>query len=852
MKPSPIPRLLPSPVVAGGGRLSLLAIALGALLSTAAVAAAATPMPAPVATAGGVTIEAQPLLGGHVRPGSWAAVKVKLANDGPSLSGELRIKSTQQGRSQYGIAVELPSGARQEHTLYAQAGFFGSRLRVELVDAANEAIVSTDAQVRSHDAFSPMIAIVAQRPESVQAGVRDVQVIQNGPTATIITLTTNDLPERVEAWSAIDRLVWQDVDAAQLSTSQREAMRLWLGAGGRLVVVGGTAGVGPLAGFEEDLLPFRPVRTVDASPADVSGLLGGTPAGAKSLPAFAGTLREGAVLARSGDDVIAAQGVVGQGSVTLLGINPAEPWIDESDARATLWRNLLPFSPNQMGISPGGPRDDSMVVYSLNNLPAVELPSTETLFVLLFAYILLIGPANYFVLRRLDKREWAWVTMPALVVVFAVASYGTGATLKGSDVIINQIAIVRGAQGSETGLAQVYVGIFSPTRRSYDVRIPGGALLSNPVSQTGQYGQPEVPLDILFGDPSRVRNFEVGYGVLRGFRAEAPTSIPLIEADLRVVQGKLAGTLTNRSDQPLENAAIVYGGAISLLREVAPGEAKAVDLQTTGATNYGYQLSERIMGSAYSNDPAVQRVTATRRAVIDQLSDYGSMLAGATPQTPVLLAWQPGAALEVDLPGDTPSHVGDRLFMLPLTAEIDSDAVFGDALLTKTIIESKAVEAWGDGNGFYLTRGMMSLAIRPPGLAGRFRVKSLELALTNGEFRSLTGRGEEAAPLPADQQPDQDDPVNSAPPPVDEGDEPIKNPGFNFGQPRLPAYQLFDRSAGKWLEFAAPAPFRSYVISNPERYVDDSGTLQARFVNRGGGGDEGWFQFLVRMDGVIE
>ena len=44
-----------------------------------------------------------------------------------------------------------------------------------------------------------------------------------------------DLPARVEAWSAIDRLVWQDVDTAKLQPEQLSALRTWLGLGGRLV-----------------------------------------------------------------------------------------------------------------------------------------------------------------------------------------------------------------------------------------------------------------------------------------------------------------------------------------------------------------------------------------------------------------------------------------------------------------------------------------------------------------------------------------------------------------------------------------------------------------------------------------
>src|SRR3989304_2966027 len=139
--------------------------------------------------------------------------------------------------------------------------------------------------------------------------------------------------------------------------------------------------------------------------------------------------------------------------------------------------------------------------------PASGRPPVEQLLVLLVAYIVLIGPVNYLVLRRLDRREWAWLTMPLLIVVFSAGAFGLGRLLKGSDAVVNEIAIVRGAAGAGSGLGPVYVGVFSPTRRTFDVKVAGGALLSNPISlqQQGAFGQ---PLDILLGDPARLRGYE--------------------------------------------------------------------------------------------------------------------------------------------------------------------------------------------------------------------------------------------------------------------------------------------------------------------------------------------------------
>ena len=60
---------------------------------------------------------------------------------------------------------------------------------------------------------------------------------------------------------------------------------------------------------------------------------------------------------------------------------------------------------------------------ALSTLPALDVPPAELLLVVIVAYILLIGPISYFVLRRIDRRELAWVTAPILVVVFTACSY---------------------------------------------------------------------------------------------------------------------------------------------------------------------------------------------------------------------------------------------------------------------------------------------------------------------------------------------------------------------------------------------------------------------------------------------
>ncbi|MBA3779715.1 MAG: hypothetical protein H0X16_10540 [Chloroflexi bacterium] len=819
-------------------RLRLARAAAPAML---AVVALLLPGASGAVAAEGLTLTARPLLAGHVRAGAWTAVEVQIANDGPAITGELRLSGDRQGRSVYATAVDLPTTSRKTYLLYGQPSVFRTKLEVTLT-SGSQVVATQSVPIRTHDAFQPVIGVLAERPENLVPDITAGAANPNSQLAAVVPLTAQDLPPRVEAWSAIDRLVWQDVDAASLAPAQLEALQTWLASGGRLIIVGGTTGATTLAAFSDEILPFRPSGTVDVTGADLVGLFGSAGSGTSSYAALTGELARGNALAQRGDAVIAAEAPYGQGLVALIGVDPGQSGLAGSEAAQSLWRRLLP-SPAGAVINPFVLSDDSQIVAALNNLPSVQLPPIEQLFLLLGGYIVLIGPVNYLVLRRLDRREWAWLTMPALVLIFAVASYGLGSLLKGTDVIIHQVSIVRAAAGTDRGLAQAYVGVFSPSRQAFDVGIKGGPLLSNPISLQ-QQGNFEQPLDVVTGETTRLRNFQVGFGVLRSFRAETAVSAPLIDADLRYEGGRLIGELRNRSGVALEGAAIVFGGGVKRLDTIAAGQTVTIELKTGGALSFGMPLGERIFGQSFNrgaDESGEERITFTRRAVVDQFGSVGPMGTGTGigGSAPMLLAWRPDPAVEVELAGQRTQTIGQTLFMVPLPVEITGQASFGPDLVRHTLIDSDAVEAFDQGNGFSLSRGTMTIEYRPISFEGGLRVSELRLAVNQGEFGTLGSAGDELLePLPDDQQPEQDDPVEGVPDTF---------PARNFdGRPDV---QLFDRAAGRWVEFPHLAGTGTRAVANPDRYVDASGGFLVRFVNRA---ESTYFQLLVGIEGTVE
>ena len=363
----------------------------------AAIAVLAAMLLVPVASASaadGLKMNARALMQGHVRAGSWFAIAVDLENAGPTVTGELRISGGVDSRTRFGTPVELATGSRKEYVLYALPPTFGGNMTVELV-SGTQVVAKSQVAVALHDQSQLVVGLVAENPARL-VGQLDLLPNQNGLAPVIVPLAVGDLPERVQAWAPLDRLIWQDVDAASLTPAQLAALRTWIAGGGRLVIVGGTGAADVLSAFPDDLLPYRPTALIDVDPAVLQPLLGAPPAGATPLTALAGDPGTGRTLAKSGDRVIAADAAFGSGTVTLLGFDPATKWIADGDAiDVPLWRRLLPpRSGGNVALV-----DDQTIVSAVTNLPSLALPPIGALLVLLAGYIVLVGPVNYLVLR---------------------------------------------------------------------------------------------------------------------------------------------------------------------------------------------------------------------------------------------------------------------------------------------------------------------------------------------------------------------------------------------------------------------------------------------------------------------
>ena len=789
--------------------------------------------------AAGVGLEARVLLQGHTRVGSWMAIEVSFTNDGPAVQGELQIAGGAQGRTRFSVAVDLPTDSRKTYVLHAQPPAFGRSVKVELV-AGGSTVASADVAYLVHDTTQMIVGVIAERPQGI-IGELDLDPGPNGQAPAIVSLGLGDLPERLEGWATLDRLIWQDVDSNNLTSAQMDALRGWIAGGGVLIIAGGTAGIGTLSAFPDDLIPYRPDATVTVAPTSIGGLVGALPADATDLPAYGGALGAGRALAMSGDRVVAGDLDYGSGSVTILGFDPTTAWLAASRDIEAMWQRFLPAR------TAGGPvitGDDSQLVNAVSQLASLALPPIGGLLALLVGYILLIGPINYLVLKRLDRRELAWVTMPVLIAVFAVSAYGFGTALRGNDLIVNEVAIVRGAPGATEGIAQVYLGVYSPTRATYQVEVPGGALLAAPISGDFVIGGEAGVLDVIQGDPSMVRNLAVGFSSLRTIRAESPTTVPLVEAELALVDGVLSGTIRNRSEQDLEKVAVALGGSVAVVGDIPAGGSKDVSLKPAG-NPFFQSLSDRIFGQVFFGDSSSLTDDGlrlrVRHAVLDQLTydpmwgNVGLLDAGS----PVILAWGRGDVLDVQVQGQTARRNANVLYYLPVDMAITGDTTFLADLMQTTIVSKDAEFFSKEPFSMSMGAGSATIAYQPIPFEGAFAPTEIQLSLNFG------GGGEFPSVNPVDIAPLDTLPVtctdqaNAEPP----GCVPPRIDG-------VPEIEIFDRTgAGSWVRLPHFNQGAVYSIEDPERYADaNTGQVLLRFVNEQ---QESYFQFNIAISGEV-
>lgn len=477
-------------------------------------------------------------------PSAWTLVEVEFSPAVP-IAGRLEVSGRGMTRGGALHEVEVAAGATKVfHALLPPA---------EEIEAAFVATDGTRISLPrpqnggSEDVFVGAIGAAPALPTPLNTvGLdRAVRAVRVDPAVL-------DLGPR--AFDALDALVLPSGDLATLSEDRRRTVEVAVSSGLDLLV--------PTRPGDAALpLPWNPLDTASA---DAEGAVDLVPTDAAwaASPADLG-------VDDGGTDIWATAVSAGRGRVVALAGAPGDGGVTD---RAELWGNLLQPRAD-LGL-PLGTFDDGDLGNRLFG-GVSSLPGVWGAVVFLGLYLLLIGPVNALVVRRLGRRELTWVTIPAVTVVFTAIAALTAAGGGTAATPVTRAAWWLDGVGQEV----TAVSLQAPSRGTQEVVYPG-------------------PRDAMIGSSwSEVVSFNTFDGTDTTFSADlealqTTTAVaygpPGAPAPLDVTAGFDNGVLTvsatNRSDTVLEQVEVLAATRTTEVGVLAPGEQRSVTIDDLEAT----------------------------------------------------------------------------------------------------------------------------------------------------------------------------------------------------------------------------------------------------------------------------
>ncbi|MCB2153464.1 hypothetical protein KQI84_01140 [bacterium] len=434
-----------------------------------------------IGQAADLTINAVAGYGGYYRPGKWAPVVVSIDNrprEGKpgdtslDFEGRLIIEtqsfSTRGGQYQFTRDVTVPAFSTQRFVVYAK---FPENTSVQRPSLEVRASSGRRIQVIPLDVQPLLKNDVLMVTVSEQLARLYFPVPRSGAVNFIkqADMSTQHFPDHWAGYDSVDILVFPRWPEGRLTSQSVDAIRDWVNMGGTLVFLGGSNSNSYASGVPEDLLP---VMTESSAPFLIgeNGMVEADEDTSlleeNAVLVSRATVREGAsVLVEGGKDIpLLVRRPHGRGQILFIAFDLetlpekvrnlfAPYWMGVQPIRNVVdWRYALPKTLGELRLIAKG---------------TARPPNVALIIMICVLYTVIVGPVNFFILNKRNWIQWAWLTVPLIVLIFSGLIYTIGTLSKGGKYIAREMAIMQGTQGQDTFNDQTYVGIFVPSAGNY-------------------------------------------------------------------------------------------------------------------------------------------------------------------------------------------------------------------------------------------------------------------------------------------------------------------------------------------------------------------------------------------------
>ncbi len=344
-------------------------------------------------------------------------------------------------------------------------------------------------------------------------------------------------PELALAYRGVAAVSLDDRAWDTLNERQQNALIRYVRSGGVLVVHG--VDINRLQTLmPSGLLPVEPLGLTTVS---VSALGSWLPAIRRVSGAVdvvrSRPLGGSRVLLSAGDVPLVVSAPRGFGQVVFLAFDPGQPPFSSDDVAHALWKRLLRLHVNRFvppvarvdETSPWQGQYDTMTI-SLSSLsyPLIQAVGSKPvavawLVIYLGVYILVLIPLNYLLLRKLDRLQWSWFTLPAIAVLVSAAGYALATQMQTGSHQLRRWTALYTVSGSPQAVVESDWVHYSARTMRYRLRatVDGVIFETSPKDLQAEWGL-ETPQD----EPTDVRGVQIALWSARTFHLSGETTLP--------------------------------------------------------------------------------------------------------------------------------------------------------------------------------------------------------------------------------------------------------------------------------------------------------------------------------------
>lgn len=657
---------------------------------------------------------------------SWTPIAVSLVNaSSENVEGVLVVNEPEGSQAPMPLcttAVNLPAHSTKLYHAYARFPGYGGKIRISL-NRGYGVLASREVNVNPVAREDRLIVSIGERTgrlgflqgEQIAVQVRDPY--GSGTTSQPVaiqagSLSPDMLPDRPAAYESADVIVISGLAPDSTNPNALKAICAWVASGGTLVVSTGPDYRAYMNPFYDELLPVK----IEGA-ANLPGMAGLGSLGGAAFPAGPAAVAKSTVKAGVGTVLLSESGVpliverqYGAGKVLFLAFDHKSSPFRDWNGQTAFWKSIVkgangePIAPTESSL-PGegmasrysrgynpGEQMGGLAGTVMQN-PSIKTPSLSVIALFLLAYLVILVPANYIVLRAKRRLELAWLTTPAIVLLFTLGAYAIGYTMKGGNLRLCEAVVVEGSSNARYARTVADASVFSPARRSYDIAIADPSAISQMIA----LGRDDEPPVTLLGETSAMQGVGMAMWSSKTFEAVGGTDLGgVMEANLQQVGGQVRGEIRNNTGVDLKDCVVICGGASTEIGRLNKGESVPMQVDIRPGTGHApfYPSSESSLNqrlrpfvcnkAASTGTPVLVGFADSRTGVIDISSNRAAtersvcyvfhldcpgiqgLAAHAAPAAPAPIVTSP-----IQVQGDTilSEYVGDtvtRRYKLPV------------------------------------------------------------------------------------------------------------------------------------------------------------------------------------------